>query len=254
VGSGAGLLAGNTTTLGRIGTGFMYADWKSQIAYSTPNFNGFNATVGVTQSWNMQGADQTTVAGAGTSAARGGSQPAYEAKVAYAFATDAVTGKVWVSGISQEVKDIVTSAGALGSTGTGHTSFRAEAYDIGGTVTAAGVSLTAYYFKGQGIGSRLQMSGGAAADGTRLDSDGGYIQATYVLPTATKIGLSYGESNMDGKTSATDSTSNMWTVGAYHPLTKHLNLVAEYSKEVHEAANVNTADNKTVSLGAILFF
>jgi len=194
----------------------------------------------------MQGADQVTVTGAGTSAARGGSQPAYEAKAAYAFATDAVTGKVWVSGISQEVKDIVTS--------TGHTTFRAEAYDIGGTVTAAGVSLTGYYFKGQGIGSRLQMSGGAAADGTRLDSDGGYIQATYVLPTATKIGLSYGESNMDGKTSATDSTSNMWTVGAYHPLTKHLNLVAEYSKEVHEVNNVNTADNKTVSLGAILFF
>ena len=34
VGSGAGSLAGNTTTLGRIGTGFMYADWKSQVAYS----------------------------------------------------------------------------------------------------------------------------------------------------------------------------------------------------------------------------
>ena len=39
VGSGAGLLAGNTTTLGRIGTGFQYADWKSQIAYSSPNWN-----------------------------------------------------------------------------------------------------------------------------------------------------------------------------------------------------------------------
>ena len=44
VGSGAGALAGNTTTLGRIGTGFMYADWKSQIAYSSPNWNGFSFT------------------------------------------------------------------------------------------------------------------------------------------------------------------------------------------------------------------
>ncbi len=44
VGSGAGSLAGNTTTLGRIGTGFMYADWKSQIAYSSPNWNGFSFT------------------------------------------------------------------------------------------------------------------------------------------------------------------------------------------------------------------
>jgi hypothetical protein len=46
------VLAGNTTTLGRIGTGFMYADWKSQIAYSSPNWNGLRFTVGVTQAWN----------------------------------------------------------------------------------------------------------------------------------------------------------------------------------------------------------
>ncbi|HEY9268995.1 MAG TPA: porin, partial [Methylotenera sp.] len=47
VGGGAGSLAGNTTTLGRIGTGFMYADWKSQVAYSSPNWNGFSFTVGL---------------------------------------------------------------------------------------------------------------------------------------------------------------------------------------------------------------
>ena len=41
VGSAAGSLAGNTTTLGRIGRGYMYADWQSQIAYTTPNWNGF---------------------------------------------------------------------------------------------------------------------------------------------------------------------------------------------------------------------
>ena len=52
VGSGAGLLAGNTTTLGRIGTGFIYADWKSQVAYTSPNWNGFQFTAGVTQGWN----------------------------------------------------------------------------------------------------------------------------------------------------------------------------------------------------------
>ena len=50
VGSAAGALAGNTTTLGRIGRGFMYADWKSQIAYSSPNWNGFSFTAGLTQS------------------------------------------------------------------------------------------------------------------------------------------------------------------------------------------------------------
>jgi len=51
----------------------------------------------------------------------------------------------------------------------------------------------------------------------------------------------------------------MWTVGAYHPLTKHLNLVAEYSQTERDvssnvAANDAQAKAKTVSLGAILFF
>ena len=71
VGSAAGGLAGNTTTLGRIGRGFMYADWKSQVAYTTPNFNGFNATVGVTQAWNGTGNTE-----------RGGKEPAFEGKAA----------------------------------------------------------------------------------------------------------------------------------------------------------------------------
>ena len=51
----------------------------------------------------------------------------------------------------------------------------------------------------------------------------------------------------------------MWTVGAYHPITKHLNLVAEYSDVKHEVNNKGAlADtdgkSKTISLGAILFF
>ena len=44
--------AGTTTTLGGIGTGYLYADWKGQIAYTTPNMNGFSATLGITQPWN----------------------------------------------------------------------------------------------------------------------------------------------------------------------------------------------------------
>ena len=35
----------HTTTLGRIGTGYIYADWNGQIAYTTPNMNGLSLTV-----------------------------------------------------------------------------------------------------------------------------------------------------------------------------------------------------------------
>jgi predicted porin len=252
VGGGAGNLAGNTTTLGRIGTGFMYADWKSQVAYSSPNWNGFNFTVGLTQAWNaLDGA----VATSATSNQRGGSQSAYEAKAAYAWTGD-FAGKVWGSAITQKV-DNLTSTTAVG----GRTDDRATAWDIGANVNVAGFGLTAYYGDGDGIGQTFQLRDGFDATGKSRDSDQWYVQGTYTIPgVGTKIGASYGESTLDGNSVDTwsDIEDNMWVIGAYHPLTKHLNLVAEYSvteRDVdNRAAADATAKAKTISLGAILFF
>ena len=260
VGSGAGHVA-NTTTLGRIGTGYMYADWKSQIAYSTPNFNGFSATVGVTQAWDavpyadlLAAGTGSVVLGSATSNLRGGNSPAFEGKAAYEFAADAVKGKVWVSGLSQEVKGL-TSAHNVSQT--------ANAFDVGANANVAGFGLTAYYGAGSGIGQTIQFSDGFDAAGNKRDSEQWYLQATYVLPTATKIGVSYGESKLDGNSGSADTFNSlkdsMVVVGAYHPLTKHLNLVAEYSETERQidakAAGADTsAKAKTVSLGAILFF
>ena len=75
----------------------------------------------------------------------------------------------------------------------------------------------------------------------------------------TKLGVSYGESTLEGNGASDPGLGNaeysnmMWTVGAYHPLTKHLNLVAEYSNVETEIGNAE-GKSKTVSLGAILFF
>ena len=48
--------------------------------------------------------------------------------------------------------------------------------------------------------------------------------------------------------------NDMYTFGLYHPVTKHLNLVGEYSHIKSE--NHAGAENKTnnVSLGGIVFF
>ncbi|MDG1095999.1 MAG: porin, partial [Methylophilaceae bacterium] len=248
VGSAAGGLAGNTTTLGRIGRGFMYADWKSQVAYSSPNFNGFNFTVGMTQSWGPNSAGGGAPQALGQ---RGGSETAYEGKASYAWTGD-VAGKVWTSFLSQNVE-----LGAIGVKGDSDT---ATAWDIGATVNVAGFGLTAYYGQGDGTGKTVQFAGAYDANGKARDSDDWYVQATYVLPTATKVGVSYGESNLEGNAGEAfkDDESNMWTVGAYHPITKHLNLVAEYSvakDEVNRTNSPNTdLEAKTISLGAILFF
>jgi predicted porin len=47
VGAGAGT-SGTSTTLGGIGTGYIYPAWKGQIAYTTPKMNGFSATIAIT--------------------------------------------------------------------------------------------------------------------------------------------------------------------------------------------------------------
>jgi len=253
VGSGAGILAGNQTTLGRIGTGFMYADWKAQLAYTTPNFNGFQATVGITQAWDQQSA--TNNSGSNVSMVttkRGGASPAFEGKASYSFAANDVTGKIWVSGLSQRVQGPagVTLDDSVVYTG-----------DIGANINFAGFGLTGYYYGGSGIGRTVQFADGYSATGKQRDSDGGYVQATYVLPTKTKVGVSWGQSNLDVADSTDNTTAatlvkenEMWTVGVYHPLTKHLNLVAEWDWVRSQANNNNENKSNTGSLGAILFF
>lgn len=271
VGSGAGGLAGNTTTTGRIGTGFMYADWKSQVAYTSPNWNGFSFTAGVTQAWNAIAVGNSGLDSA-SSSKRGGSSPAFEGKASYEWAGD-FGGKVWVSGMSQRVKGL-SNGGVTSTTTPGgfvstfvipntitDTSDRASAWDIGATVNVAGFGLTGYYGNGNGIGQTVQLNHGFDKNGKSRDSDQWYVQGTYTIPgVGTKLGVSYGESTLDGNFVDTfhDLQDSMWTVGAYHPLTKHLNLVAEYSNVRSELDQKvgPTLENKakTISLGAILFF
>jgi predicted porin len=218
----------------------MYADWKAQVAYTSPNFNGFQFTAGVTQAFGVN-PTLTNVA----DDPRGGKEPAFEGKASYSFAADAVTGKVWASAISQNVE-------AVGKT--------SSAWDLGANVNAAGFGLTGYYGEGRGMGTALQFNGAYDDNGAKRKSDDWYVQASYALPgVGTKLAASYGESTLKAAADDSDLAGNlvdsMWVVGVYHPITKHLNLVAEYSDAettVKGADSKGTA--KTMALGAILFF
>jgi len=249
VGSGAGSLgnAGNTTTIGGIGTGYIYADWKAQAAYTSPNFSGFQFTLAATQGWN-------TIADAGSSISlattgRSGSAPAAEGQISYSW-TGATSGKLWSSGIVQKVNHNSTSV-ALDDD-------RAQAADVGANLNFGDFGLTGYAYKADGLGTTIQFMDAYSATGKQRKSDGGYVQATYVMPSKTKIGLAYGISNLDRHSSDSDTTlvkeNERTTLGAYHPLTKHLNIVAEYNDA--RSQNQAGAENKarTISLGGILFF
>ncbi len=285
VAGGAGGNYGGNTTLGRIGYGYMYADWKPQISFTTANYSGFQATVGISQAFDSNSFANSFDAsvdalGEGVAAKEmlrstgKNAHLAYEGKASYSFAANDMTGKVWVSAISQHIGNfantfegtVLNVAGRLAN-GTEYNTADTRAYagDIGANVNFANFGLTGYYYAGTGIGITGQMNNGygisnAAARGVvARDSDGGYVQATYVLPTKTKLGLSWGQSNLDRASNEQApntliKSNEMWVGMIMHPLTKHLNLVAEYSNS--ESENHANARNKTQagSLGAILFF
>jgi len=235
------------TTFGGIGTGFLYAAWKGQIAYTTPNMNGFQATVGIVDP-NM-----FTVTADGAYQDRFG----FEGQATYSW-TGETAGKVWAGFATYDVtgKSTLVNAAAQGDDVT------VSAWDIGANVNVGNLGLTAYYYDGKGNGITAMGLDGLADTATgikRRDGDGGYVQATYVIPTGTKLGLAYGVSNLDKYSGESDGTlldsQERWTVGAYHPLTKHLNLVAEYNdiqREGHNSSLENEYDS--FSVGAILFF
>jgi len=268
VGAGAGL-SGASTTLGGIGTGYQYAAWKGQIAYTTPNFNGFSATAAITNPNQGFGSANQDRFG-------------FEAKASYSFASDGFSGKIWASGATYDVTNAAVSACTVSvitdsvlcvatTTAASSNHYTVSAGDIGAHIDAGPFGATAYYYGGSGAGTTFLGNLGATAAGAKRDSDGGYIQLTYATPVKTKVGLAYGISNLDrasgesstATTAAANGTGNVgalvksnerYTVGLYHPLTKHLNLVAEYNNVQSEAHDGSKQESQTYSAGAILFF
>ena len=266
-----GNAGGTTTTLGRIGTGYIYADWNGQIAYTTPNMNGFQATIGLMQPWNATGdSTQVDLVGDGkttnvnlndVSANSSGStnEFGFQGQASYSWTGD-FAGKAWAGFFTQEVTGIATGTDADGIA-SGNASDRANAFEAGISTSIYNINLVAYGYSGEGVGTTALLRNGFDTTGKARDSDGGFVQGTYVIPTGTKLGVSYGVSNLDDNTADTANAVNlvksntMLTVGAYHPLTKHLNLVAEYSNvEATAHDTVSDAESDIFSVGAILFF
>jgi hypothetical protein len=170
---------------------------------------------------------------------------AFEGKIAYDFAGD-VAGRVWASAITQKTNYTTSAA-----------DYTSKGFDVGAKASAAGFGVVAYYYDGKGLDGQNVLGGLFNASGEKTNDKGGYVQGTFTVPGAgTKLGVSYGENNSRAADGADfDYKNESWMVGAYHPLTKHLNLVAEYvDQKISEKVADTQTKNKTVSLGAILFF
>jgi hypothetical protein len=93
--------------------------------------------------------------------------------------------------------------------------------------------------------------------GQERDSDGFLAQVTYKFGDL-KLGLNYGESNLDlaGGEGLSDlvETNKKYTLGAYYSLTENLTLLAEFTDTKAEAHNGIENDSSNFNLGAYLSF
>jgi len=238
---------GGNTSLGRIGVGYLYADWKGQLQYSSPKFGGFSFNVAIVDPWGLADLSGTSLNAASFS--QEGSTYGLEGKAAFAWEGD-FSGKIWVSAINQSIKTTDPTLEDQDATG----------YDVGAKVGFGGFEVVGYYYAGEGIGSAGFLVDAVDSAGNTRDSDGAYVQATFKLPGAgTKFGVSYGESHIDlgdgdPVGTALFETNKSYVVGIYHPLTSALNLVAEYTLTTSTAHNGNEAEETAIAIGAILFY
>ena len=93
--------------------------------------------------------------------------------------------------------------------------------------------------------------------GGERDSDGFLAQVTYKFDEL-KLGVNYGESNLDlapGETiSNLVATNKKFTVGAYYSLTENLTLLAEFTDTQSEAHNGVDNNSSNFNIGAYLSF
>ncbi|EMR12143.1 outer membrane protein (porin) [Methylophaga lonarensis MPL] len=234
-GVGATLGGDGQTTLGRIGYGYDYANWRSQIRYTTPNMSGFQAAFAVMESDRIG-----QVVTDGNIQKR---QPRFEVDLSYGTAFDGGSFKGWVSGMTQRVRGEYASSANV----------RSNAWTVGANVNFAGFDFVAAYYDNKGVGDLggLDYASATDANGKRRDGEGYYVQAGYTFAGATKVSYSYGESELKRTSAekaglAPTSTSvaladlggdikerRMHTVGIYHDVTANLKLVAEYSRMEH---------------------
>ncbi len=243
---GAGPPGGNVapgnTTLGRIGSGYIYTDFQPQITYTTPKLGGLQASVGVFQPLrSLTAPPQTNTA------------PGFQGKVTFdqSFGDDA-TLRLWASGVTQKHQTIGAGTGGL-------VSYTGRGMDLGGKLTVGPVTAVANWYTAKGLGTTVLNLLDTDVRGNPRGSDGFYLQALATFGKVS-VGGSYGESNLDrtafelaaGNTLVSKNSS--WVGQVRYGLTDWVTLLGEYSRASSNAHGGNAADSNSIAAGAILFF
>jgi hypothetical protein len=271
---GVGATGGNAdpgnTSLGRIGFGYIYADFMPQITYISPIFAGFQASVGVFQPLNSAGIFTGGLSGSSSEH----SAPMVQGRLTYDYKAPAWSAHLWVGGLEQQLDDIIAPYAPAADNGT-KTGLAGE---VGGVLTVGPAALTAYYYRAHGVGTTGEFFEAIGANGKLRDSEGGYLQGSFKATEKLKLIASYGVSDLYLANGEAESEAfqeiiapnpnpvtidpaaalvrrnESETAGAYYSLTDWLTLVGEYTHTDSKAHGPNSSEANSVSAGAILFY
>jgi len=245
-GVGAAASAGNSnTTLGRIGLGYLYTDFKPQVAWTLPELGGgFAAKVALFDPDDIH-ADSTAFS------ATDKSSPRVEAQLTWggSFFNTGLGVNLWVDGSYQNTERSESEAASFTNfdeaDGTADANVAAIDTDVdsagvgfGTKLSYEGFSLVATGFWGNAMGIRGQHATGAAGNGALDDvgkerkSYGGYIQGTFDFGQGTSVGYSYGgnflkKTGNDMQARGVMNGQTMHSGMIWHNVTDNFRLVAE---------------------------
>ena len=273
-GVGAAASASNSnTTLGRIGLGYLYTDFKPQVSWTLPGMDAlggnFGAKVGIFDPDDVH-ADTTTFSATDTSS------PRVEAQITYNGGIGDLGINLWVDGTYQNTDRTEAEAAqrtqqdAAGSetnvVGGRQTDVDSAGVGFGTKVSYQGFAIVATGFYGNALGIRGQRATGAAGNGalddvgTERKSYGGYLQGTYDFGQGTSAGYSYGgnclkRTGNDIQARGVMNCQTMHSGMIWHNVTDNFRLVAEggYTEKTWYLADSDQEDSFG-GVGAFFFW
>ncbi len=184
--------------------------------------------------------------------------PDYDARISYrtpdigGFQVEAFMSGLYHEGGFQSACGLASCTGDLTAWGGGLQLDLETGYGSG--------EVSGSRYTGGALGSTLMVDEDALdREGVRHEHSGWLAQAAWTFPTRTKLGFSYGSSEVD-ETSAQRASrldiegsylqgQKAWTVGVYHDVTHWFKLVAEYSQLEQERFDGKEEESDVVGVG-----
>lgn len=224
-------------TLGRIGTGYTYANFNPRITYTTPSLNGLTLKVGLINPEKPSGLEndrmETTT-------------PRIEGQANYLAEFEGGTLDLWVGGLYQNV-DVISE----------DFSYSINGWDVGASLSAGGFGLRGAFSQTHSIGSDgligLAIDGPSGIAQAEADGTQWYGEATYDFGGFV-LGGSYGEGAHDETTNPfgtlSENTNQLLMGFARYMATDQLTIMAEFQDFQSDAQ----AEYNAFILGAQITF